>query len=237
MRVLGVIPARFGSTRFPGKVLADIGGKPMLWHVYRQARKARLLDSVVVATDHEAVVSACAGLDIPVVMTRADHATGTDRVAEVAAEMNADVFVNVQGDEPMVDPVAIDAVIAALKEGIAANGCAVITEPGDVVSPNVVKVVTDVDSNALMFSRAPMPHPKDARAVYRRQLGLYALKWPALQAFVAHKPGPLERCEGVEMLRLVEHGYRVRMVEVEERGAIAVDTPHDLERVRARMAA
>lgn len=232
-----MIPARWGSTRFPGKVLADIGGKPMLWHVYRQARKARLVERVIVATDHGDIMAACRAEGIPAMLTRGDHASGTDRVAEVAAEMNADLFVNVQGDEPMIDPAAIDAVVAGARDVTAANACSVISDPGDVVSPNVVKVVTDIDGNALMFSRAAMPHPKDARAVYRRQLGLYALKWPALQAYIAYPPGPLEQVEGVEMLRLVEHGIRVRMIEVEDRGSVAVDTPADLERARARMAA
>lgn len=235
--VAGIIPCRWGSTRFPGKPLAEINGKPMMWHVYQRAMECKSLDAVFIATEDERIASRCRDLSMKVVMTRTDHATGTDRVAEVAERhIGAHVYVNIQGDEPMIEPAAISAVASAIElAGDVSNGWARFSETSDIVDVNNVKAVIGADDNALYFSRLPIPYPKGGRVDYRRQLGLYAFGSEALAFFARTPPGPLEMAEGVEMLRFVEQGRLVRMVEVEDR-SIPVDTPADLERVRAMMA-
>ncbi len=237
MRVVGIIPCRWGSTRFPGKPLAEINGMPMMWHVYERALECKSLAAVYVATDDERIAEVCRNLGMNVLMTRSDHATGTDRVAEAAGQIEACVIVNIQGDEPMIEPAAIDAVASAIEiAGDVSNGWARFSETSDVVDANNVKVVIGADGNALYFSRQPIPYPKGGRVDYRRQLGLYAFGTEALRFFAGTPAGPLEQAEGVEMLRFVEQGCFVRMVEVEDR-SIPVDTPADLERVRAMMKA
>jgi 3-deoxy-manno-octulosonate cytidylyltransferase (CMP-KDO synthetase) len=237
VRVVGIIPCRYGAVRFPGKALADIHGKPMMWHVYERASKAKHLDEIHVATDDDRIASACRDLDLPVIMTRLDHATGTDRLAECAESIVADVYVNVQGDEPMIAPEAIDLVTEAIMKVndprvLASNGFTAIHEPADVTNVNTVKVTMVISGLALAYSRSPIPYPKDGRAEYNRQLGLYAFRKAGLETFARLKPGPLELAEGVEMLRFLEHGYGVSMVGIPDGHAISVDTPADLERVR-----
>jgi 3-deoxy-manno-octulosonate cytidylyltransferase (CMP-KDO synthetase) len=240
MKVVAVIPCRYGAVRFPGKSLADIHGKPMLWHVHRQASKAASLDQVLIATDDERIRSVCEELGLAVMMTRGDHESGTDRVAECALRLDADILVNVQGDEPMIDPDAIERVARGIigcgdDRVQASNGFNEIASPTDAVDTNVVKVIMGSNGDALAYSRLPIPYPKGSAVQYHRQLGLYAFRRSGLEKFSSLRPGPLERAEGVEMLRFVEHGFGVRMVQVENDEAIPVDTPSDLERIRAMM--
>lgn len=239
MRTVAVIPARYASTRFPGKPLADINGKPMIWHVHEAARSAGAIDDVYVATDDERIVSACESLGINSLVTSANHATGTDRLAECINRIDADFIVNIQGDEPMIAPDAIESVARAMQACgdpavMASNGYAALGDPHDVLSHDVVKVSLTARSAALAFSRYAIPFARGARVVYRKQLGLYCFRREGLELFSSLKPGPVEQSESVEMLRFLEHGYQVLMVEVEDR-SVAVDTPFDLQRVRTLM--
>jgi 3-deoxy-manno-octulosonate cytidylyltransferase (CMP-KDO synthetase) len=231
-RHLAVIPCRWGASRFPGKPLALLGDKPLLWHVHQRCLEAKHLDGAVVATDDERIEVACQQLGIECIRT-GKHLTGTDRVAEVAERLPADAYINVQGDEPFIAPDAIDAIAEALERlppgSLAVNAYTDLVDVGAVLDHNVVKVVVTTHSEALMFSRQPIPYPKGNRPRYLRQLGLYGFTGPALQRFRKLRPGPLERAEEVEMLRFIEHGYRVKMIAVADRG-LAVDTPEDLVR-------
>lgn len=229
---VAVIPCRWGASRFPGKPLAQLGGKPLLWHVHQRCLEAKRLDGVVVATDDERIERVCHELGIESMRT-GQHLTGTDRVAECAAHLPADAYINVQGDEPFISPAAIDAVSEALEHlapgTLAVNAYTVLDDVGAVLDHNVVKVVVDAEENALVFSRQPIPYPRGDRPRYRRQLGLYGFTGAALSLFQQLPQGPLERTEGVEMLRFVEHGHGVRMLPVIDDG-LAVDTPEDLVR-------
>ncbi|MBR9973690.1 3-deoxy-manno-octulosonate cytidylyltransferase [Magnetospirillum sulfuroxidans] len=241
MKTVGVIPCRYKSVRFPGKPLADILGKPMMWHVYQQALKARTLDALYIATDDERIAAVCRELDLLVLMTGDNHSTGTDRVAECRDMVVADVYVNIQGDEPMIDPSAIDLVVNAIKQCddpavMASNAYTPISNPSDAVDTNIVKVSLTAAGNTMAYSRSPIPFPKSGEVRYLRQLGLYAFRRSGLLIFSEHQPGPVERAEGVEMLRFIEHGYHVKMVEVHDE-SLSVDTESDLHRVRALMGA
>lgn len=240
MTTVGIIPCRFGAVRFPGKPLAEISGKPMMWHVYQRALESGVLDEVHIATDDDRIFAAARDLGLNVLMTSDRHATGSDRVAECASLVAGDVYVNIQGDEPMIDPGAIAAVVTALSEDtrettVVSNAFAYFEDAGDVVDTNNVKVTLRADGTALAYSRQPIPYPKSAAVRYRRQLGLYAFTRRGLELFAGLEPGPVEQAEGIEMLRFLEYGYDVRMVEVVDR-SIPVDTLADLERVRLAMA-
>lgn len=242
MKVVAVIPARYGSTRFPGKALTAIAGKPMVQHVFERARGAERVSRVVIATDDERILQAAAGFGGDAMMTRSDHRSGTERVAEVAAHVEADVYVNVQGDEPLVQSAAIDALVAAMEEqSVSVATLAVpISEPGDIMDPNVVKVVTDFEGNALYFSRAPVPWVRDEKQAvgmqHRKHLGLYAYRKETLLEFPTLPPGELEKLEQLEQLRLLENGYKIRVVETEF-DSIGVDVPADAARVEQLLAA
>ena len=242
-----VIPARYQSTRLPGKPLQLIAGKPMIQWVWEQACKSSA-EHVVVATDDPRIVAACQAFGAEVVMTRADHESGTDRLAEVAQALGlaADaIVVNVQGDEPLIPPALIDQVAANLASAQAA-AMATLAEPiQDVESlfnPNVVKVATDVNGLALTFSRAPLPWARDqfaedrgvlpAEVPYRRHIGIYAYRAGFLQDFVAWGPCWLENVERLEQLRALWHGIRIHVADAIEAPPAGVDTPDDLERVR-----
>lgn len=231
-RHIAVIPCRWGASRFPGKPLALLGGMPLLWHVHQRCLEAKRLDGAIVATDDERIEAACRELGIDSIRT-GEHLTGTDRVAEVAERLPADGYINVQGDEPFISPTAIDVVSEALEYmppgTLAVNAYTEVMDVGAVLDHNVVKVVVTARSEALMFSRQPIPYPRGDRPKYLRQLGLYGFTGEALQHFRRLQQGPLERAEGVEMLRFVEHGHAVRMVPVLDNG-VAVDTPEDLAR-------
>jgi 3-deoxy-manno-octulosonate cytidylyltransferase (CMP-KDO synthetase) len=240
VRTIGVIPARFHSTRFEGKPLADIHGKPMVWHVYQAAMKVSEIDEVHVATEDERIASACEALGMRWVMTSRSHLTGTDRVAESARLLSGDLFVNIQGDEPMIHPEAIARVTRAMQNAkdpaiMATNAFAWMTDASDVVNTNVVKVTLTTSGRALSYSRLPIPFPKADSAVYRRQLGLYCFTRRGLELFSELSPGSVERSESVEMLRFVENDHAVLMVEVDD-DSVPVDTEFDLERVRQLMA-
>jgi 3-deoxy-manno-octulosonate cytidylyltransferase (CMP-KDO synthetase) len=208
----------------------------MIEHVYERASQARRVDAVLVATDDERVAEAVDQFGGTAVMTRSDHLTGTDRLAEVAAELDSEIVVNVQGDEPLIDPAAIDAVVVALATAPDVQMTTVrraLHEPAEFVNPAVVKVVVDRDGVALYFSRAPIPFTRPGRPAPTawKHLGLYAYRRPFLLRVAALPPTPLELAEGLEQLRVLEHGYRIGTVETAA-DTIGVDTPEDLEQVR-----
>lgn len=241
MKIVCVIPARYKSSRFPGKPLADICGKPMIWWVYQQCKKVTAFNDVIIATDDERINEACVGLGMTCVMTSEKNLTGTDRVAEVASQIEADLYVNVQGDEPLIQPKNIEKVFAPFISnsfaGRVTNLMAPIHNPVDITNPTVVKVVTRADNYGLYLSRAPVPHPKGNVPVqYYKQLGIYAFTQEALLFFrsygIAHGKAKNEQIEDVEILRFIENGWDVLFIEAAE-SSVAVDTPHDLERVIA----
>ncbi len=235
-RILGVIPARFASSRFPGKALAELAGKPMLQHVWERAQMARYLNDVLVATDDERIAAAVRRFHGRVRMTRADHPSGTDRIAEIASSETASLYVNIQGDEPLIDPEAIDAAILSVQgdESVSMGTLKKrIVDPTDIVNPNVVKVVTNLLGDAIYFSRCPIPYERDGRAelpLYAKHIGLYVYRRDFLLSYPELRIGPLEQSERLEQLRALENGYRIRVVETEYE-SLGVDTPDDLERV------
>jgi 3-deoxy-manno-octulosonate cytidylyltransferase (CMP-KDO synthetase) len=239
-RILGVIPARFASSRFPGKALATIAGKPMLQHVYERASQARYLSKLIIATDDERIHKAARAFGAQVQMTRADHLSGTDRVAEAASADHASVIVNIQGDEPLIDPSAIDAAALGLLDDPdlpMATLKKAIEDPREIDDPNVVKVVTNFAGDAIYFSRCPIPYVREGGGIHHKRLhykhlGLYVYRRDFLLAYSGLPVGPLERMERLEQLRAIENGYRVRVVETEYE-SLGVDTPQDLERVSA----
>jgi 3-deoxy-manno-octulosonate cytidylyltransferase (CMP-KDO synthetase) len=237
IQVLAVIPARYASTRFPGKPLAPIAGRPMIQHVVERVRGAGRVTRVLVATDDDRIRKAVEEFGGEVILTRPDHRTGTDRVAEVAAHVEADIYLNVQGDEPLMEPEAVEAVIEAMEDDDAVSigtPCTAIVQPKDIMDPNVVKVVRDFDGNALYFSRAPVPWVRDrdesVAARHWKHLGLYAFRRDALLEYPTLPPGELERIEQLEQLRWLENGFRIRVVETDY-DAVSVDAPADIERV------
>jgi 3-deoxy-manno-octulosonate cytidylyltransferase (CMP-KDO synthetase) len=235
LRILGVIPARYASSRFPGKALVPIAGKTMLEHVWERASAARYLTEVVIATDDERIRAAAEKFGARVRMTRDDHASGTDRAAEVASASNAELVVNIQGDEPLIDPAAIDAaVVGMLNDEDAVMGTLKkrIERVEEIANPNVVKVVTDVRGNAIYFSRSPIPFVRDSgeSAVCFKHIGLYVYQREFLLCYPDLPVGPLENAERLEQLRAIENGHRIRVVETEYE-SIGVDTPEDWERV------
>lgn len=242
-----VIPARFASTRLPGKPLADIAGKPMVVRVAEAAAQAGASE-VLVATDDQRVAAAVLRHGVEVVLTRPDHPSGTDRIAEVAAMRkwgDEVIVVNVQGDEPLLDPQLVAAVAAELDadaEAAIATAAHPIHDPAEFFNPNVVKVVTDARGRALYFSRAPVPWARDAFAASRdtlppglqpqRHIGLYAYRCGFLRRYQALAPAPCEQWESLEQLRALWHGFPIRVMLCAEAPAAGVDTPEDLERVR-----
>jgi 3-deoxy-D-manno-octulosonate cytidylyltransferase len=235
--VLAVIPARHASVRFPGKPLAQIAGKSMIQHVVERLGNSASVSRIVVATDDERIKQAVASFGGEAILTRGDHRTGTDRVAEVAAHVPAAIYVNVQGDEPLIDARTIDAVVQAMLEDTSvqvATPCAAITIPNEIMDPNVVKVVRDFDGNALYFSRAPIPWVRDAGveidARHWKHIGVYGYRRDALLEFPTLPPGELERIEQLEQLRWLENGFHIGVVETDY-NAVSVDVPADIERV------
>ncbi|HEY1182890.1 MAG TPA: 3-deoxy-manno-octulosonate cytidylyltransferase [Bryobacteraceae bacterium] len=232
-KILGVIPARFGSTRFPGKVLALLSSKTVLQHVYERACQSRYLSSVIVATDDQRVYEAARGFGANVRMTRADHISGTDRVAEVASTEESAVVVNIQGDEPLIDPAAIDAAILPVvhdTDVVMATLKKKIEDPREIADPNVVKVVTNHAGDAIYFSRCAIPYAREQGGVWFKHIGLYVYRRDFLLAYSQLPVGPLERAERLEQLRALENGYPIRVIETEYE-SLGVDTPEDLERV------
>ena len=237
LNAVAVIPARYESSRFPGKPLAQIAGRSMIERVYEQTKKAKQIARVVVATDDERIVQAVKSFGGEAMMTRKDHHCGTERVAEVAAHISAGIYVNVQGDEPLIDPEAIDMLVSAMEEDAeihVATPCSLIRQPAEIMDPNVVKATTDFDGNALYFSRAPIPWVRDTGASvaarHWKHIGLYAFLHEALLDFPTLPSGELERVEQLEQLRWLENGYKIRVVE-SEYDAISVDVPTDVAKV------
>ena len=245
-----IIPARLASTRLPNKPLADLGGKPMVVRVAERAR-ASGASRIIVATDHPDILAACAAHGVEACMTRADHPSGTDRIAEVARLLGLapdEVVVNLQGDEPLIDPALLAACVARIRDGVPMATCAhPITDVADVFNPNVVKVVLDKAGRALYFSRATIPWHRDAFAASRdavpagyaplRHIGLYAYSNRFLQAYPALESAPLETIEALEQLRVLWHGYPIAVHLTDSAPPGGVDTPEDLERVRRYYAA
>jgi 3-deoxy-manno-octulosonate cytidylyltransferase (CMP-KDO synthetase) len=241
---VAIIPARYGSTRLPGKALADIAGRPMVWHVAERARRARGIARVIVATDDVRIRDAVAGSGVEVALTSPDHPSGTDRLAEVARGLDAGVLINVQGDLPLLDPLMIEALAARMAADPAlpmATIAAPLLDEVEWRSPHVVKVVADTGGRALYFSRSPVPFDRDAaRAPDEpfgwRHVGMYAYRRDVLLRLAALPPSPLERRERLEQLRALEHGIVIGVVAWRgDATLIEVDTPADLVRARAAM--
>lgn len=243
MRVIGVIPARFKSSRFPGKPLADICGKPMIWWVYKQCKKVDDFDEVYVATDDNTIFDTCKKLGINVVMTSDSHKTGTDRIGEVARMIPADLIVNIQGDEPLLEPETIKAAIKPFYSNPdlkISNLMTKITDPVDVVNFTVPKVITNKDGIGIYLTRATAPYPKGSiEYSYYKQVCVYGFKPDALEFFCdygfRYGKAKVEAVEDIEILRFIENGYKVQYIEVNSE-TVAVDTPNDLEKVRAIVA-
>jgi 3-deoxy-manno-octulosonate cytidylyltransferase (CMP-KDO synthetase) len=239
MKVVAVIPARYASSRFPGKALAEIAGKPMVQHVVERAAQAKSVDRVLVATDDERIAAAVRAFGTEAVLTAATHPSGTDRIAEAVRDVPCDLVVNVQGDEPLLPPAMIDEAVEpffadpALEMGTV---CRAIEDPREVADPNVVKVVRDLEGYALYFSRAPVPHAREGRGGARAQkhIGLYVYRRAFLFRFTAWQPTPLEEAERLEQLRALERGVRIRVVETTH-DSVGVDTPDDLARVQRHL--
>jgi 3-deoxy-manno-octulosonate cytidylyltransferase (CMP-KDO synthetase) len=232
-KILGVIPARYASSRFPGKALARLSSKTMLEHVYERVSMSTYLTAVIVATDDDRIYQEARRFGARVQMTRPDHMSGTDRVAEVAfLRDDFELVVNVQGDEPLIDPAAIDAAILPLVHEPAIQMGTLkkrIEDPREVTDPNVVKVVTDRFQNAIYFSRSTIPYPREA-TVFFKHVGLYIYRRDFLLKYADLPVGPLEEAERLEQLRALENGYKIRVVETEYE-SLGVDTPEDLRRV------
>lgn len=235
MKVLCVIPARYASTRLPGKPLADICGKPMICRVYERVVKAKKLDEVLTATDDDRVLEACEKFGAKAVMTAKDHPTGTDRLAEVAnMYADAQIIINVQGDEPLIAPELIDELAGVMlddNELMMATVKTEITDEAEMKNPNNVKVVTDKNGFALYFSRSLMPYPRnELGAKVYKHIGIYAYRREFLLKYAKMKPTMLEQAESLEQLRALENGYRIKVIETNHR-FVGVDTPEDLELV------
>jgi len=244
MNVLAIIPARYGSVRFPGKPLAKLHGKPMIVHVYEQVAKAKRVDETIVATDDDRIIDAVERAGGTAVLTSAAARSGTERVAEVARTRSAQVVINVQGDEPLIHPDMVDQVAEFLDRHTAVPMASLMTplrDAADAANPNVVKVVVDRDGFALYFSRASIPfersHPVTQSPSHRfyKHIGLYGYQRHFLLQFPGLEPTPLEQCEQLEQLRALEHGYRIKLLETAH-DTVGVDTPDDLRRVETLLA-
>ena len=241
MKIIGIIPARYASTRFPGKPLHPIAGKPLIQHVVERCREAPSLAEVIVATDDERIAEVAREF-CSVEMTRSDHPSGTDRIAEVAARLDCDAVVNVQGDEPLIAPEVIDAVAGALSEAEMTTAATPVNNISDYSDANVVKVVVSATGRALYFSRRTIPFVRDlaeespeqqlAAFSFLKHLGIYGYRCEALQRLVEFPPSPLEQAERLEQLRALENGIEIAVRQVEYE-AIGVDVPEDVQRVEA----
>jgi 3-deoxy-manno-octulosonate cytidylyltransferase (CMP-KDO synthetase) len=237
MKAVGVIPARWASTRLPGKVLIDICGKPMVQHVWERAKACRSLSDVIIACDEPQVLEHCRSFGAKTILTDKNHASGSDRVAEAIRDVETDVVVNIQADEPLIDPKLIDALVDALavdKDSVVATPIKRINNEAEYQDPNVVKVVADKDGHALYFSRAPIPLKRDDKAVdlsrYFKHLGIYAFRRDFLFVFCRLPKSFLEQEEKLEQLRILEAGFKIKCV-VTTSDSIAVDTQADVVRV------
>ena len=235
MRIIGVIPARYKSSRFPGKPLADICGKPMIWWVYSQAVKVADFTDVYIATDDKTIEKKCLELGLKVIMTSEGHKTGTDRVGEVAEKIKADLYVNIQGDEPLIESETIKKAIDPFYSGeeiSVTNLMTKIKRQDELLDISVPKVVVNAKSEAVFMSRMPIPYPKgDVEVNYYKQVCVYGFTPESLNFYCRSDRGAIERVEDIEILRFIESGYKVKMVEVSQ-DTVGVDTEKDLENVR-----
>lgn len=239
MKIIGVIPARYASSRFPGKPLADIGGKPMIWWVYQQAKKVEDFSEVYVATDSVEIEAKCKELAIDVIMTSSEHKTGTDRVGEVARKIKADLYVNIQGDEPLLEPETIRAAIKPFYSNPELKITNLMTEiknPVDVVNCTVPKVITNKEGVGIYLTRATAPYPKGSLEYkYYKQVCVYGFTPEALDFYckygMKYGKAKIEAIEDIEILRFIENGYKVQYIEVDS-DTIAVDTANDLKKVK-----
>lgn len=244
MKIIGVIPARYESSRFKGKPLADICGRPMIWWVYQQCKKVKEFDTVYVATDDDRIFNKCQELDVNVIMTSSLHRTGTDRVGEVAEKIEADLYVNIQGDEPMIEPETIRAAITPFSENSdlkITNLMTKIKNPIDTVNFTIPKVITNKEDIGIYLTRATAPYPKGAiNYDYYKQVCVYGFKPEALKFYCdygkKYGKAKIEQIEDIEILRFIENGYKVQFIKVDS-DTVAVDTEKDLEKVREIMKA
>ena len=241
MDVIGVIPARYSSTRFAAKMLADIMGKPMLQHVWERAKQSRMLDDLIIACDNEIILKAAKKFGAKAVMTSKQHVCGTDRISEVVNPLEVKVIINIQGDEPLIHPMMIDSVARALLEDRVINMATLMKKIEDVrqiTDPNVVKVVVDKNSFALYFSRAPIPflaaNAEIEQVNYYKHIGLYGYTKDFLFTYKNLPVSNLERTERLEQLRVLAGGYKIKVIETPY-DTIGVDTPDDLERVKNQL--
>jgi len=231
LKIIGLIPARWGSTRFVGKPLANILGKSMIRRVYEQAQKSKILNEVIVVTDDERIRDECLSHSMKCILKKNKCHTGTDRIAYVLEDIDADIYVNIQGDEPLIDPKSIDAVVKTVMKSskvFTSNAYTEIKESYKVIDSDVVKVIFNAKSDAIYFSRSPIPFPKNSNNSFFQQLGLYAFRKKSLENFKKLSPGKLELSESVEMLRFLENGFPVKMVKVKDTG-LSVDAPKDIQ--------
>ena len=233
-KIIAVIPARYQSSRFPGKPIVDICGKPMIWWVFQNVKKVNYFTDIMIATDDERIAQKCREFDLSYVMTSSDHPTGTDRIAEVATTLYADYYVNVQGDEPLLSSGTIERALQPIFDNErfdAINCMCEIMDSSDIINSNVPKVVVNAKNRAIFLSRSAIPHPKKSRSKFYKQVCIYVFTKHALKKFSELPQGQIESVEDIEILRFIENGMIVRMVEVPDT-TIAVDTPMDLELVR-----
>ena len=234
MKCCLVIPARMAATRFPGKPLIDLLGKPMIQWVYEAAVKSDVGDHVVIATPDDEIIEACKAFGAEAILTSASHPSGTDRIAEVSQQLHADYYINIQGDEPLVSQQTIQACAEPLASdpSVLMTSCWAPCISSEESNPAVVKVVTDLAGNALYFSRYPIPYPRSPRTqALKKHIGIYGYRREVLQKFSTWPMSPLETSEGLEQLRFLENGVRIRMTQGEASG-IAIDTPEQAEQVR-----
>ncbi|WP_113928353.1 3-deoxy-manno-octulosonate cytidylyltransferase [Bacillus sp. P14.5] len=237
MKVVGVIPARYGSTRFPGKPLAIIKGKPMIQQVFEQVKRSKKIDEVVIATDHLEIVREAEKFCARVVMTSREHESGSDRIAEVTGIVEGDIFINIQGDEPLIHPSLIDEIIQLAEENPdhVITACTKLESTEEIDDPNVVKVVTSQKNEALYFSRSPIPYQRNTTDIsYYKHLGIYCYPKHILKEYVNLPQSPLEQAESLEQLRLIENGYKLKVLQTHY-DAVGVDTPEDIAKVELIM--
>lgn len=239
MKVLGVIPARYGSTRLPGKPLKDICGKPMIWWVYQQVSKAEKLDEVIIAIDDERVADVLKQFHLPYVMTQNNHPTAANRIGEVAENVEADFYIQLNGDEPLIDKNVINAVVPDDVFPEIEFGTNIITKmknPTEVMDNSNIKMVFDNQNNALYMSRTPIPFPtKSLEFNYYKHIGIIGYNKKMLEFYKHSVPGRLEKIEGIDTLRFLDYGKKLQLIEVENCESLSVDTAMDLERVRKIM--
>ena len=241
MQAIGVIPARYSSTRFAGKVLADIAGKPMIWHVWQRAKKALLLDDVIIACDDKNVFDTCREFGANCVMTAKEHLSGSDRITEVISPLDVKFIVNIQADEPLIQPLMIDSLVDGLQHDESVYMATLIKrieDTNEINDPNVVKAVVDKNNFALYFSRARIPYrarSEQEKPIYYKHIGLYAFTKDFLFTYKNIPSSSLENAEKLEQLRVLENGFRIKVIETKF-DTVGVDTPEDLEKVREILA-